>query len=59
MAAQVLLESDPLKEKKLIPEGFNCFVCGLRISPKERFLARHFVPEIPEDIATAYLKEWD
>jgi hypothetical protein len=54
--AQVLLESEPLNDNKLIAEGFNCFVCGLQISPEERFLARHFVGQIPQDIAEEYLK---
>jgi len=57
VAAQVLLEDHPLEENRLVPEGFNCFVCGLHISPSERFLARHFVGAIPEDIAGAYLKD--
>ena len=55
--AQVLLENDPLDNNRLIAEGFNCFVCGLHISPRERFLARHFVGQIPEDITTAYLRD--
>ncbi len=55
--AQVLLESAPLEENRLVPEGFNCFVCGLFISPKERFLARHFVGELPEDVTTEFLKD--
>lgn len=54
--AQVLLEDDPIDDNQLIAEGFVCFVCGLAISPKERFLARHFVGQIPEDVVTAYLK---
>jgi hypothetical protein len=55
--ALVLLEDAPLDENRLVAEGFNCFVCGLCISPEERFLARHFVGQLPEDIATAYLKD--
>ena|SRR5882724_414612 len=55
--AQVLPENDPLDNNCLIAKGFNCFVCALHISPRERFLARHFVGQIPEDIATAYLKD--
>lgn len=55
--AQVLLEEGPIDDNQLIAEGFNCFVCGLHISPKERFLARHFVGRIDEDVATAYLKD--
>jgi hypothetical protein len=54
--AQVLPENGPLDNNCLIAEGFNCYVCGLHVSPGERFLARHFVGQIPEDIATAYLK---
>lgn len=55
--AQVLLEDTPLDENRLVAEGFKCFVCGLYISPEERFLARHFVGQLPEDVATAYLKD--
>jgi hypothetical protein len=55
--AQVLLENAPLDKNRLVPEGFNCFVCGLLISPEERFLAQHFVGQIPEDVATAYLTD--
>jgi hypothetical protein len=55
--AQVLLEREPVKEKRLVPEGFNCFICGLHILPEERYLARHFVGELPEDITTAYLED--
>jgi hypothetical protein len=55
--AQVLLEDSPIANNLLIAEGFNCFVCGLRIVPEERFLARHFVGEIPEETATEYLKD--
>jgi len=55
--AQVLLEKAPLDQNRLVAEGFNCFVCGLYISPEERFLARHFVDQVPEDVATAYLKD--
>jgi hypothetical protein len=55
--AQVLLEKEPVDDNQLIAEGFNCFICGLRISPEERFLARHFVGQIPENISTVYLKD--
>jgi hypothetical protein len=55
--AQVLLERSPVNENRLVAEGFNCFVCGLLILPEERFLARHFVGELPEEITTAYLKD--
>jgi hypothetical protein len=55
--AQVLLENAPLNENRLVPEGFNCFVCGLFISPEERFLARHFIGELPEDVSTKFLKD--
>lgn len=54
--AQVLLENDPLDNNQLIAEGFICFVCGLYISPTERFLAKHFVGKIPDEVANAYLK---
>jgi hypothetical protein len=55
--AQVLLESHPLGNNCLMPEGFNCFVCGLQIVPRERFLARHFIGQIPDDVANEYLKD--
>ncbi len=55
--AKVLLEDEPLEQKHLIPEGFLCYVCGLLIEPSEKYLARHFVPPIPTDVAAAYLKD--
>ena len=54
--AQVLLENDPLDNNCVIAEGFNSCICGLHVSPRDRFLARHFVGQIREDITTAYLK---
>jgi hypothetical protein len=57
LPAKVLLESGPLDQKRLVPEGFLCYVCGLRINPSEKYLARHFVPPIPTDTAAAYLKD--
>ena len=55
--AQVLLENEFLDQNILLPIGFNCFVCDLHISPKERFLAQHFVGQLPEDVVTSYLKD--
>jgi transcription elongation factor Elf1 len=55
--AQVLLEDAPLYENRLVPEAFNCFVCGLEISPGERFLARHFVGDLLDDVAAAYRED--
>jgi hypothetical protein len=57
LLAKVLLESQPLDQKRLVPEGFLCYVCGLQIDPSEKYLARHFVPQIPTETATAYLKD--
>jgi hypothetical protein len=54
--ANVLLEEAPLNQKKLVPEGFRCYICGFSISPCDRYLARHFVPTIDPDVAGAYLK---
>jgi hypothetical protein len=55
--AQVLLEQEPVEKNHLVPEGFNCFVCGLHISPEEHFLANHFVGELPEDVKANYLND--
>jgi hypothetical protein len=55
--AKVLLQEEPLDQKLLVPEGFLCFVCGLLIKPTERYLAKHFVPRIPEETAAAFLKD--
>jgi hypothetical protein len=57
LQAQVLLEGNALDDDRLVAEGFNCFVCGLRIFPEERFLAQYFVGQIPENIAIEYLKD--
>jgi hypothetical protein len=42
----------------LIPDGFICFLCGFRVDPTEKFLARHFVPPIPEDTAATLLEDF-
>jgi hypothetical protein len=55
--AKVLLENDPLDQKLLVPEGFLCHVCGFLIEPRERYLAKHFVPQVPEETAAAFLKD--
>ncbi len=55
--AKVLLENDPLDQKLLVPEGFLCHVCGFLIEPTERYLAKHFVPQIPEETAATFLKD--
>jgi hypothetical protein len=57
LQAQVLLDGDKVEHNELIPEGFHCSVCGLHIEPRERFLARHFVGQISEDIRISYLKD--
>jgi len=55
--ARVLLEDNPLDQKLLVREGFLCYVCGLHIDPSQQYLARHFVPTIPPDVAANYLKD--
>jgi hypothetical protein len=55
--AKVLLENDPIDRKLLVPEGFLCHLCGFHIDPSQPFLARHFVPAIPDDVAAKYLKD--
>ena len=54
--AKVLVEKEPLDRKLVVPEGFQCFVCGFLIAPTERYLAKHFVL-IPEETATAFLQD--
>jgi hypothetical protein len=55
--AKVLLQNEPLDQKLLVPEGFLCFVCGFLVKPTERYLAKHFVPPIPEETAATFLKD--
>jgi hypothetical protein len=55
--AKVLLESDPLDQKLLVPEGFLCYICGMQIDPTQRYLAKHFVPPIPPETAARYLED--
>jgi hypothetical protein len=55
--ARVLLEDESLDRKQLIPEGFICLVCGFRIDPSQKYLAKYFVPPIPDDTAEALLKD--
>jgi hypothetical protein len=55
--AQVLIDNESLEQNVLVPIGFNCFVCDLHISPNERFLAQHFVGQLPDDVVSAFLKD--
>lgn len=55
--AKVLLQSELLDQKLLVPEGFVCFVCEFLIEPTQRYLAKHFVPKIPEETASTFLKD--
>lgn len=55
--ARVLLEDEPLDQEQLVPEGFICLVCGFQIHPSQKYLARHFVPPIPEKTAAAFLDD--
>ena len=55
--AKVLIEAEPLDRKEIVPEGFLCQVCGFRIDPSERYLARHFVSANPQETAEAYLAD--
>jgi len=55
--ARVLIDSEPLDRKILVPEGFLCYVCGYEIRPRERYLAKHFAPPIAPEQAAAFLKD--
>lgn len=55
--AKALIAEEGLEQKMVVPEGFQCFVCGFEIQPTELFLAKHFVPPIPTETAVAFLRD--
>jgi hypothetical protein len=41
----VLVEEKPLDEKRLVPAGFVCDICGSRIEDSQRYLAKLLTPD--------------
>ena len=58
LRAKALINYGMLANRMLVPEGFLCFICGFKIQPEQIYLAKHFVPPIPQDVTHAFLSDF-